>query len=1674
MQVILTTKYQKLKDLVDSVSTSYKIQVTAGRVLALESTIAPEPSSSDGNSFGLGEFFTSTAEQGDLYVRGTTSQTTINVIATSSFSAGIAPFTGATGTTDGGGSGGSDSAVEVKVKYESNPNTNAFTDDEKEKLSKLSESSFEISGITHNYNNNQLTTSITDTNGTVTSNSVTIEAADVDDVTGVSMDLVDGTISTTLTKKNGGVVSSIPIPLPESNDAKSIENTIASGQLKTIITLTDDTVLESTPVNLPTGGGDGGGVTPEQLDEAIAGANEYADQGDATTLLSAEFLAVESNVLSIENGKLKSVISQVDGTNIESNEVTLPTGGSVNIDAPDNTVVKVIGGELVASGVIEQNGSIQIAPSSVELGAHRLSSIGDSLGVKSLATDQQRALLFQDITNGITQRPYVYKMISNAWENVENIPNNTGSITKAKQIIQGFGAEGYYIIKPGSLLFETAEPTTDFVFTIYDFDKKIFEKKYNTESSNEKLLIHDAIILDGAAEISFSVTDLEGNPIALKGSEAIDTQRFAFIVRNAERAYLAYQGEGGDGGGGTGDVTQEQLDNAILEAKQHANQGDETTLESAREFDIKSSFLSLTDTNKLKGQIHLNNGTVFNTNDINLPVADITKAETEQMVHDRTVFGNVLKIEGNYLTSTIQLNNGMHIFSDIVSLPDGTGVSLQQVRDIVDDETKDKVSQTKATIDSLLQIYSFDKNDMYAGLIIADNPDTFSDDYSGFIIDNDAGEIGFRYIFREDGEFSQNTSAKIIKDENRFIFTNVPKVNDIFLADREYVDTKSFLTKVDLTLNDNIIDLNEDYTGQNVFVHGSGLDSGLILDAANYKDYELIQITRASDYTNAAIPVTIKEADKTTQYLVQGTTTFGVFNGHWLILSDASVTLAEISQRAGFQQYIQIKAGQGMTSSIDQFGVMTLNVVGGGGGNPSFEIPDNTVPVIVDKLPVASAISVEFDQLISPYGQQIAGHILDSRGEVLATNSHANVTQPIDTIGRYSNPKIFKEVELEQPSTFINTSMHDEAIVHPSGQEIVVHSEDYSYIRTEPDAIHFRTGKIIQGCLFSILDNIGNLIYKHKSSETHNSNAVVYIQCPSLTLRANKSYFFIVTDLEGNPIPLLGSGDVQSWVFNYRNLTQHELLTDQDSVLPDVASFMHLKTLQVTDLTESSGITFNSNGTLEVNGQLNMQNKHILELSAAEHDHEATNLGQVKSLIANADFTGNISVDGQEVEDIQLNEDAFVYSYNPVTKVLHLDTKQSGGGSSTADGTVNPIVSVDQMEGYLVEFATADGKFIRSSNVKWADIQAEHERIWDKLDPAYKTAITAQTEAAANTLTISHTKHDLSQLERKVTHNRLTNDDQALRIGELQVEDARQDRHLNNLDIDHQKTKSTVSNHQVSLDSANSNIASLQSQQETINTELSALNAEVQTITALPLERLAKGEFETSLYIADSLDSLTDTSHFITPYGSEIDFPATPSQRTVEPAYSIKLKVDGVSHEALKLTATAIRAGTKPIKDVVDGVDAQDAATVNQLVPINEAISKIHDRLSVIEAMLGIISPPAEQFPVYVGRMVEESTKDAAVIKSMGVVSGVTESTLLTTDYVVPGHIATPELQFSYSVIAYPKGVVNPDPMFVVYNGLPKGSREHYELVIDGVMYIVLHNQYPDSSTNPISYKLVQ
>ena len=1158
----------------------------------------------------------------------------------------------------------------------------------------------------------------------------------------------------------------------------------------------------------------------------------------------------------------------------------------------------------------------------------------------NVATEQQRILVFQDISGGITQRPYVYKMKNDDWDFVENINEAINPIVKESQEISNIVSSGYYIIKPNSITFTLDDGLTDFIFVIYDGVEKIFEQTYSIEGSL-KVLDHGAIIIDGVADISFAVTDLDDNPIAVLGNSVIETQKFAFTIREAERAYLAYEGEGGSGG--------EYPKNPTFET---------VTLDMFAGSD---------------GSKHI-----------------------------------------SFLADDLTISNR----------EDGQGVLLEA----------DKITFKTGEITTTITAEELD--------------------------------VGFREIVNAQ---SGNSPTSLTT-----------------LAQVESMLKNLFLQRVEVVLNDNIIDLNQDYAGKNAFIHGAGLNSGLTLNAANFNDYEVVQITRASDYDNPAIPLQIIENDREIRYLIQGTTTFGIYEGRWLILSDATVTLTEVAQRAAFQQYIRIEAGDGLTSTVNQFGVMTLDVVGGGGGDsPSFDIDDNTIVMVKNKLPVASSFKEESRQLITDYGQQISGHIVDSRGEVLAINDHSSVTQPINTLGEYSNPLIFKEVDVEQPSTFISSNFYNESIVLPNGQEILVNSEDYAWVRTEPNTIHFKVAKIGLGFELTIVDQHEHLIYKYRSTAAYDSNATIHVHCPSLTLRANKSYHFIVNDLEGNPLALLGGAGVQSWVFDYRHLEQHELLTDQDSALPDTATFMHVKTLQVTDPSQSVGITFNSNGTLEVDGQINLQNHHIINVSDAEHDHGATSLRQVKSLISNADFEGVIYVDGQPVNDIQLNEDDFAYSYNEFTKVLHLNVIHQGGGGGNADGTVNPIISEHLMTGFVVEFANESGTMIRTAGFKWSDIQSEHERIWDKLDPAYKTSITAQTEAAANTVAIGHINNrKLPDIEKDIRHLRIKQTSIESEIGMNRREIAANLQLINGLadqvsvirgDVAiNTETNETQAGE---IEAIYDRVASVEESYVTINEDMTALETEVGVIQNFPLERMSAGEYQGALSVADSFDSAS-SHHYVTPYGSEIEYALPPENRTVEPSYTFKLTVDGQTHESLKLTTTAIRAGVKPIKDVLDGVDPQDAATVNQLNNLDSKLDSILSRLDKIEAEIGMIKPPPSVFTVYSGRLYTNSgaTENPEDIKALTNHHNNTAETMLSnaggTGYTILGEPDSPST-FSYSVIAYPKGVLDPDPKFVAYSPFPRASRDSYEIVIDQVVYIVLFGE-PDTNPYSVIYELVQ
>ena len=79
MQIDLSTEYVKMADLlsVDPVGLQVKVQVISGTVLVTETMTQPQASSNFGFAFGKTQIFTSTGAGGDLYIRGTTQNSTI-------------------------------------------------------------------------------------------------------------------------------------------------------------------------------------------------------------------------------------------------------------------------------------------------------------------------------------------------------------------------------------------------------------------------------------------------------------------------------------------------------------------------------------------------------------------------------------------------------------------------------------------------------------------------------------------------------------------------------------------------------------------------------------------------------------------------------------------------------------------------------------------------------------------------------------------------------------------------------------------------------------------------------------------------------------------------------------------------------------------------------------------------------------------------------------------------------------------------------------------------------------------------------------------------------------------------------------------------------------------------------------------------------------------------------------------------------------------------------------------------------------------------------------------------------------------------------------------------------------------------------------------------------------
>lgn len=180
MQIDLSTEYVKMADLlsVDPVGLQVKVQVISGTVLVTETMTQPQASSNFGFAFGKTQIFTSTGAGGDLYIRGTTQNSTIEVtVSAGDFNAGISPF-------NGGSAGTTTNPIEtpasIKQKYESNPDTNAFTDEEKEAVQELIDGggSTGVSNVDVTYNSSSkvLAVSVDETAGSAVLTGVATES----------------------------------------------------------------------------------------------------------------------------------------------------------------------------------------------------------------------------------------------------------------------------------------------------------------------------------------------------------------------------------------------------------------------------------------------------------------------------------------------------------------------------------------------------------------------------------------------------------------------------------------------------------------------------------------------------------------------------------------------------------------------------------------------------------------------------------------------------------------------------------------------------------------------------------------------------------------------------------------------------------------------------------------------------------------------------------------------------------------------------------------------------------------------------------------------------------------------------------------------------------------------------------------------------------------------------------------------------------------------------------------------------------------------------------------------------------------------------------------------------------------------------------------------------------
>ena len=643
MQIDLTTEYAKMADLlsVSSDGLQLKVQVISGTVLVTETMEAPEPSSNFGFTFGKTQVFTSTGAGGDLYIRGTSQYSRVEVtVSAGDFNAGISPFNGGSG---GGGSssGTTETPASIKQKYESNPDTNPFTDAEQTAVQELINSggSTGVSNVEVTYNSSSKVAAVVvdGVSGSAVLTGVSTESY-ADSKSNEAITTANAYTDQKISEIPGGadtyskqeIDSKDQDTLNSANTNTQTEITKLSNELSTKLVSDKDNAANKLSFNVNE-------VTALESDKTVAikaTDNAYLGIIESNGAVSEKVKATKTDVeinseLNLKNNQIKNaadavddsdtpnlaqvktLISQSGGGGGSSNpyptSVLLDHDKSVDGDGYTGLLVRLImegSNNLISNRLPVDFGGSSVVGNNLDISYKRLTASGEELILTDLHTLNNAILLKQNIDDGKVEIP-----VFGDTQSFVQSDGKSETLTNPEFVLRGVVGQDYYMIDTDFPAYvQYAElPNADVVLEIFRDDESIFKTSFAGTATGVASEINlPKLFISSETPIKIKLTLSNGQDLLLAGENGLPYFAFSYKPYTLKDIAAASSSEGNPVTEITHNVNSEGLETTISLNDGTQINSNRVVLEASDNIDLTMGFRAIAD-----NMINANSGVCY-------------------------------------------------------------------------------------------------------------------------------------------------------------------------------------------------------------------------------------------------------------------------------------------------------------------------------------------------------------------------------------------------------------------------------------------------------------------------------------------------------------------------------------------------------------------------------------------------------------------------------------------------------------------------------------------------------------------------------------------------------------------------------------------------------------------------------------------------------------------------------------------------------------------------------------------------------------------------------------------------------------------------------------------------------------------------------------------------------